>query len=295
VLARQHGLTIDHLRAVDIVVADGRVVHASATENPDLFWAVRGAGANFGIVVSFDFEADEQENSVGFAQFAQDATDIATVLQKWGALVEAAPRDLTSSLLIQRGNPPIARVTAVVDSDVPETIVARLQPLADVAPLLQQSVQLVPYSEVMANDRGAGPQNGQGEPHARSGLLEHITPEFANTAAATIETGDLYWFQLRAVGGAVSDIGADETAYAHRSANFSLVTIGANEEGLDHAWAQLYEHFTGMYLSFETGLHEGRIADAFPAKTLARLTALKREWDPRNIFRDNFNIAINDA
>jgi hypothetical protein len=294
-LARQHGLTIDHLRAVDIVVADGRVVHASDTENAELFWAVRGAGANFGIVVAFEFEADEQPNSVGFAEFAQDATDIAGVLQKWGALVEEAPRDLTSSLMIQGGSTPIARVTAVVDSDDPQTIVARLQPLADIAPLLQQSVRLMPYAEIMANDRGAGPQRGRGEPHARSGFLDHITPEFANAGAAAIASGQLYWFQLRAVGGAVSDIGPDQTAYAHRSANFSLVTIGADDDRLNAAWADLYEHFSGLYLSFETGLHEGRIADAFPPPTLERLTELKRVWDPRNIFRDNFNIVIKEA
>jgi FAD/FMN-containing dehydrogenase len=70
------------------------------------------------------------------------------------------------------------------------------------------------------------------------------------------------------------------------------VTIGADDDRLNAAWAGLYEHFTGLYLSFETGLHEGRIADAFPPKTLARLKELKREWDPKNIFRDNFNIGI---
>ena len=68
-LARKHGLTIDHLRAVELVLADGAVVRASDDENPDLFWAVRGAGANFGIVTAFEFEVDTVGN-VGFAQLA---------------------------------------------------------------------------------------------------------------------------------------------------------------------------------------------------------------------------------
>jgi FAD/FMN-containing dehydrogenase len=289
-LAREHGLTIDHLRAVDIVVADGRVIRASETENADLFWAVRGAGANFGIVVSFEFEADEQKNSVGYAQFVLDATDMAGVLERWGATVEAAPRDVTSALILQRGAPPIASVMAVVDSDDPDTIISRLQPLADIAPLLQQNVQLMPYAEIMANDHGAGWHNGQGEPHARSGLVNHITPEFARAAAAAIWDRGLYWFQMRAVGGAVSDVPPDATAYAHRSANFSLVTMGADDDRLNSAWEGLYGHMSGLYLSFESGLHEGRIADAFPPATLARLLELKREWDPTNVFRDNFNI-----
>lgn len=289
-LAREHGLTIDHLRAVDIVVADGRVVRASDTENADLFWAVRGAGANFGIVVSFEFEADEQPTSVGYAQFVHDATDVEGVLEKWGALVESAPRDVTSALIMQGGTPPIASVMAVVDSDDPDTIIARLQPFADIAPLLRQSVQLMPYAEIMANDREARPQNGHGEPHARSGFVEHITPEFARAGAAAIASGGLYWFQMRAVGGAVSDVPRDATAYAHRSANFSLVTMGADNDRLNSTWEGLRDHLSGLYLSFETGLHDGRIADAFPPSTLARLIELKRDWDPANVFRDNFNI-----
>lgn len=292
-LARAHSLTIDHLRAVDIVVADGRLVHASENENADLFWGVRGAGANFGIVVSFEFEADEQKNSVGYAQFALDATDVAGVLERWGAAVEAATRDVTSALILQRGTPPVAHVMAVVNSDDPDTILDRLQPLADIAPLLQQNVRLMPYAEIMANDRGAGSQNGRGEPHARSGFIDHITPAFARASADALASGGLHWFQMRAVGGAVSDVPPDAMAYSHRSANFSLVAMGADDDRLNSAWAGLHVHMSGLYLSFETGLHEGRIADAFPPKTLARLSELKREWDPTNVFRDNFNIAAN--
>ena len=66
--------------------------------------------------------------------------------------------------------------------------------------------------------------------------------------------------------------------------------MGADDDRLDNAWEGLYGHTSGLYLSFETGLDERRITDAFPPKTLARLSALKREWDPTNVFRDNFNI-----
>jgi alkanesulfonate monooxygenase SsuD/methylene tetrahydromethanopterin reductase-like flavin-dependent oxidoreductase (luciferase family)/FAD/FMN-containing dehydrogenase len=290
-LARGRGLTIDHLVAVELVLADGSVVRASAEENPDLFWAVRGAGANFGIVTSFEFEAYEV-GDVGFAQLAFDASDTAGFLEEWGAAVEAAPRDLTSFLIMgapRAGQPAVAQVMSMVDSDDPEVVIERLQPLADLAPLLQQSVQLLPYAGVMAN-RQPGHHDGRGEPQSRSGLIEHITPEFAAAAALMLASGDVHFFQIRSVGGAVADVPADATAYAHRSANFSVVALGARGETLNRLWEGLYDHFTGLYLSFDTDLRPERLADAFPVETIARLRVLKARFDPQNVFRDNFNI-----
>ena len=104
---------------------------------------------------------------------------------------------------------------AVVDSDDPDTIIEQLQPLADTAPLLDQAVQLVPYASIMANLQ-PGDQHGQGEPVGRSALVEHITPEFAKAAAELLDRGEVYWFQVRSVGGAVADVPADATAYAGR-------------------------------------------------------------------------------
>lgn len=291
-LSRKHGLTIDHLVAVELVLADGTVVRADPTVNADLFWAVRGAGGNFGIVTAFEFEVYEV-GDIGFAQLSFDATDTAGFLERWGAAVEAAPRDLTSFMIIGRsqpGHPPIAQVMAVVDSDDPDTIIAQLQPLAETAPMVAQNVSIQPYASVMANAQD-GSHNGQGEPLARSGLIEHITPEFAAAAAEFITSGATYFFQIRSVGGAVNDIDADATAYANRSANFSVVAFGTSRDRTSEAWDSLLKpHLSGLYLSFETGLHPERITDAFPPRTLARLRALKQRYDPENLFRDNFNI-----
>ncbi|GAA0966542.1 hypothetical protein GCM10009555_008680 [Acrocarpospora macrocephala] len=293
-LVREHGLTIDHLRAVDIVLADGSLTRASETENADLFWAVRGAGANFGIVTSFEFEADEV-GDVGFGQLVLDASDTAGFLERWGAAVEAAPRDLTSFLIIGRprpGQPVVAQVMAVVDSDDPDTIIDRIQPLADAGPLLDHAIQRVPYPAIMAAPPAT--HEAQGEPVTRSGLVGHITPEFAAAATDLIMSGESYFFQIRSVGGAVADVAPDATAYAHRSANFQVVAFGSSRTRLDRAWDALHHHLTGLYINFETDLRPERLTDAYPTGTLERLRALKLRYDPDNVFRDNFNVPPRD-
>ncbi|MCH6230712.1 LLM class flavin-dependent oxidoreductase [Microbacterium sp. CFH 31415] len=290
-LAREHGLTIDHLRAVEVVLADGSIVRADADTHPDLFWAVRGAGGNVGIVTAFEFEVDEV-GDIGWAQLAFQVDDLAEFLEGYGSIVEGSPRDLTAFLLAggpRPGQPQVVQLYGVVDSDDPDTIIARLQPFAELAPLVQQSVQVASYAQVMAN-ADLGPQHGVGEPHSRSGLIDHITPEFAQTAARMLASGAVPFFQLRAVGGAVADVAEHATAYAHRSANFSVVALGSDAQRLDVQWRALAEHTAGMYLSFDSSERPERIAEAFPPATLERLRAVKAAYDPTCVFRDNFAI-----
>jgi len=288
-LGRAHGLTIDHVRAVEMVLADGSVVRASAEEDPDLFWAVRGAGSQVGIVTSFELVADEVP-AVGFAQMAHDASDVAGFLERWGQVVESSPRDTTSFLIMGRprpGQPVVAQTMTMVDSDDPDTVLARLQPFAAISPLLARATaQIVPYDAVVSAP-GPGPHGGQGEPVSRSGLLEHLTPEASARLAGLVASGDTYFFQIRSTGGAASDVPADATAYGYRSANFSVVAMGASRARLDARWDAVAEVFEGMYLSFDTDRRPERVADAFPPATLERLRELKRRVDPTNVFRDN--------
>jgi alkanesulfonate monooxygenase SsuD/methylene tetrahydromethanopterin reductase-like flavin-dependent oxidoreductase (luciferase family)/FAD/FMN-containing dehydrogenase len=290
-LSREHGLTIDHLRAAEVVLADGSIVRADAESHPELFWAIRGAGANVGIVTAFEFEVDEV-GQLGHAQLAFQVDDLPAFLEGYGRIVESSPRDLTLFLLTgapQPGQPHIVQLYGIVDSDDPDTIIARLQPFADLAPLVQQQVRLTTYAQVMAN-ADLGPQHGAGEPHSRSALVEHVTPAFAEAVDRMLRTGAVPFFQLRAVGGAVSDVAEDATAYAHRSANFSVAALGGNPDRLDAAWRSLAAHTRGMYLSFDSSDRPERIADAFPPGTLERLRAAKATYDPDAVFRDNFAV-----
>ena len=290
-LAREHGLTIDHLRSVDVVLADGSVARASEAENPDLFWAMRGAGANFGVAVSFEFAA-VRLGPVAFAQLVFDASDTAGFLSRWGSAIEAADRSVCGEVILggRQGGRQYAQALLVVDSDDPDTIIERLQPIADVAPLLDQSVALTGYDQLMQAMLTEAPQQGQGEPHSHSGLARHLTPDFAAGAAALLEAGASYFFAVRAVGGAVADVPADATAYGWRDANFSVAAFGTRASGLDAAWDKLLPHMEGMYLSFETATGPEVLERAFPPEHLARLRALKRRYDPTGLFRDNFYI-----
>jgi alkanesulfonate monooxygenase SsuD/methylene tetrahydromethanopterin reductase-like flavin-dependent oxidoreductase (luciferase family)/FAD/FMN-containing dehydrogenase len=290
-LGREHGLTIDHIVAADVVLADGTVAHASATENADLFWAVRGAGANVGIVVSFDFVVDAV-GDVGWAQLAFQVDDAATFLEEFGRLQEAAPRDTTLFLILSAGRPAepaTAQMYGVVNSSDPDTIIARLQPFAELAPLVGQQVQLLPYATVMANASDVA-HDGQGEPSFRSGLVEHLDAPTARAAAQLAMSGSAPWFQIRPVGGAINDVASDATAYAHRSANFSITSVGRSAR-FEALWDSLAQHFDGLYLSFESRTGEAIVAQAFPPATLQRLRAIKARVDPRGVFRDNFGVA----
>jgi alkanesulfonate monooxygenase SsuD/methylene tetrahydromethanopterin reductase-like flavin-dependent oxidoreductase (luciferase family) len=290
-LAREHGLTIDHLLGVDVVLADGTLTQASATQNPDLFWAMRGAGANFGVAVGFEFWA-AHVGRLAFAQFVFDASDTAGFLRRWGTAIEAADRSVSGEVILgaRQGRQRYAQAMLVADSSDPDTIVERLQPIADIAPLLDHSVALTSYDQIMTSLLSEAPQQGQGEPHSHSGLIRHLTPAFGQAAAALLDARASYFFQIRAVGGAVSDVPSDATAYGWRDANFSVAAFGTRASGLDRWWETLTPHMAGMYLSFESATGPEVLQRAFPREHLTRLRALKRAYDPTGLFRDNFFI-----
>ena len=296
-LSREHGLTIDRLRAVELVLADGTAVRASLEENQDLFWGVRGAGANLGIATAFEFEASEV-HEVGWAQLALITPDIEDALRRFGKVAAEAPRDTTVFFLTgpPRQGQSVVQLYGMVDSADPEVVIERLTPFASVGMLAQQEVVLTRYAAVMgsASDVGSTGHHGSGEPVFRSAFLPELTDDFARDAAALLRTGQIYFFQLRHMGGAIADVAPEATAFAHRTPAFSVAAMGGDRDGLNKAWDRLGRHFDGLYLSFETDQRPERLHDAFPPATLARLRELKRRYDPTLLFRDNFPITLED-
>ncbi|PFG42044.1 FAD/FMN-containing dehydrogenase [Isoptericola jiangsuensis] len=290
-LGRAYGLTIDHVVAAEVVTSDGNVVHTSADQHPDLLWGLRGAGGNLGVVTWVEVEA-MAATQVVYSQMALDATDTAGLLQRWGAAVESAPRELTSFLVLspaRRGQGPVAQLMTVWAGDDTDAAVAQLERLADAGPLLGHQAYLLPYSGVVQ----AAEKNhaGGGDPAVRSALVEHLDEPVARAFERVAASGRATFLQVRATGGAAHDVPVDATAYAHRHQNFLLSAMSGSQDDLDALWdAEVGPYADGLYLSFETDTRPERLTDAFPPATLERLRAVKAEWDPDNVFRANFPV-----
>jgi alkanesulfonate monooxygenase SsuD/methylene tetrahydromethanopterin reductase-like flavin-dependent oxidoreductase (luciferase family) len=291
-LARKHGLTIDHVVAAELVLADGTFVRADAEDNPDLLWAVRGAGGNFGIVTAFELDA-KRLSRVVFSSMVFGAAATAPLLERWGDIVENAPRELTSFLyaFAHRDASRVVRLANVYADDDTDAAVAALTPLFGLGPVLDQQAVLAPYSAIVPphDDRHLG---GQARPLVSSGLAVHLTRQLSELLAVGLETHVAPWLSIRAVGGAVNDVPPEATAYAHRHQNFSITSLGrrASEDDFRSRWDDLRPHLDGLYLSFETDDRPERLADAFPPATLARLRQLKARYDADNVFNQNFAI-----
>ncbi|WP_188196852.1 LLM class flavin-dependent oxidoreductase [Nonomuraea sp. SYSU D8015] len=291
-LARKRGLTVDHVTAAEIVVADGRRLRVDAEHHPDLFWAIRGAGGNFGIVTAFELDAYEVGNVV-IATVIVDASDTADFLISWGRLVEAAPREITSFLSLfpaRRGAPVTAQITLVYAGDDVEAAQDALTPFLGAGPVIDQQAQLAPYHLIVAPPENE--HRGQGLEDTRSGLLDHITRQAAEVVEEMMKSGDIMIMQFRSMGGAVGDVPKEAMAWSHRTQNFAVIaaTAPSHVARMDKHWAHLYPLLNGMYSSFETGTDPQRLLDAFPEPVLTRLRRLKAEWDPDDVFDRNFNI-----
>jgi FAD/FMN-containing dehydrogenase len=287
-LARSYGLTIDHVEGAEVVLADGRTVRADTDHHPDLFWALRGAGGNMGIVTSLDIGAAEVSDVV-YALFVHDASDSAVFLQKWGRLVEDSPQELTAFVTVfPRGRAALAQTQVVWAGDDTKAAATALQPFVDLAPILDQQAQLAPYAAVM---RPVHEEHyGQAHMRSRSALLDHLDARSTTTVGRLLADRDIHMFQIRSVGAAVNTTPADATAYAHRTQNFAL-SATINESRRAHAeqtWTELGSH--ALYLGFETHGDASSLANAYPPATLARLRTVKAAYDPDDIFHTSFPI-----
>ncbi|WP_327039590.1 FAD-dependent oxidoreductase [Micromonospora maris] len=284
-LVRHYGLTIDHVRAVEVVLPDGTQVRADAATEPDLLWVMRGAGAGAGIAVAFEIEAIELRD-VGFAQLVMRVDAAGGNLQRWGAVMAAAPRALTTAVMLtSQGNTPVASITAVVASDKPATIQQALQPLLDIRGIAVQQAQVLPYPKLVPPAH-LHPNTGQMPTHTTNGLFAGINREAARALVKAVTGRDPVLIQLRSLGGAANDLDPDATAYPHRH-HKTLVIASTfppyGRKALSTAWGAFAPHVDGAYVNFESHPDMTTFARAYPGPTGARVRELWKRYDPDGI------------
>ncbi|MGW0197047.1 FAD-binding oxidoreductase [Nonomuraea sp. NPDC003201] len=296
---RKHGLALDSLVAAELVTADGEIVRASAEENPELFWAIRGGGGNFGIVTAFEFAA-HPTTDVFHGRIAFPAAEAAGVLRGWADYLRTAPEELTS--IASFANPfaggPQAPVEIFVtfDGDDPELAARALDPIRRLGTVIDDDVALKPYADTLVD--GATPPPGI-RLVTRSGFADkESVPEVLRILAEVGASEGSPFIAVRSVGGAVSRVPADATAYAHRRAELMFVTttlgpepvVEAARPALEAIWARLAPHANGAYANFLASATEEDVAAVYPTGTYERLAAVKRRYDPGNLFAHNHNI-----
>jgi FAD/FMN-containing dehydrogenase len=310
-LRRKHGLSIDNLLSVDIVTADGELRRASATENEDLFWAVRGAGSNFGVVTSFEFQAHPVGPMVAVAAVMYPEKDARAVVAAWRDHMASAPDEVSSLAFFWNVPPhepfppehhgkPVVIVAGVYTGSVEEGEPV-VQPLRELGqPLIDLSGPW-PWLGLQSGFDDLFP-HGQlryWKSRAFAELPEEAIDEIADWGARrpTPLTDITIWHH----GGAMSRVGETETAYAGRDAPF-LVTGEVSWEDpaqSDEAiawgrefWAAMGRHSTGgLYLNFPgLGEEKEELVRAGYGGNYDRLASLKAKYDPANLFRMNLNI-----
>lgn len=308
-LMRKYGLTIDQLLSVDMITADGDFVKASAEENPELFWGVRGAGGNFGIVTDFEFRLNPVGPTVVAGPVLWPMEDSAKVLRFYRDWITAVPDELTT-IVVHRFAPPLPAIPVELHGR-PVVIVAAcyagsiedgekvLRPLKEFGAPLLDLCQPKPF---LAHQAMFDPSFPRGWwYYFRSCDVAKLSDEVIDITAehATRMTSPLTAFPIFQLGGAISRVGENDTAYNGRNSGhtFNINATTATQAGFDEEkewsrtfWKALEPHHTSVYVNFLMDEGQDRIRQAYGADRYDRLRALKRRYDPDNFFHLNQNI-----
>mgnify|MGYP000989551597 CR=1 FL=1 len=301
-LVRKYGLTIDNLLAARVVTADGQIRHIDAETHPDLFWAIRGGGGNFGVVTHFKFRLHEVGTIVG-GMLVLPAT--AKVMAAFAAAAEAAPDEL-SCIVYNMPAPPmpfipeayhgqVVTLAMLVYAGEVEEGLRVVAPFRTLAEPIVDMLGPMPYPEIYWPDD----PSFQPVTALRSKIIDRVDERTAQIMLNHLQASSaaVRIAEFRVLGGAMARVPAEATAFAHRSsrimASFIVQYEDRAEAAIHNAWvhnaaAELDQGEGAVYVNFAD---DGRLREAYPQTTLERLAAIKAEYDPTNLFRRNYNIA----
>ena len=314
-LARQFGLACDNVTRFEVVSADGEILHASESQNPDLFWGLRGGGGNFGIVTEFEFRLHPVSAAVLTADLFYRPQDAPQALRRWRDLIPGAPPRATLTAwagaagnwpFLPPGlrNRPMASVGYVWTGD-PDDGRALLAALRGGTPPIAEQTEELTYLQLQSMDDAAQ------APGQRRYWKGHYLREFGDDAIGAFlscgardgdEQADLALMasgELQAYGGAIASVGSDETAFSHRDALIEFVArAGWTDPAEDEArvstarryGAAIEPYASGVYVNDLTDEGQAGVRRAYGTGQIDRLAALKSQYDPGNIFHLNHNI-----
>ncbi|MDH3641894.1 MAG: BBE domain-containing protein [Gammaproteobacteria bacterium] len=302
-LARRFGLALDNLRAVDIVTSDGELRHASAKENPDLYWGVRGGGGNFGVVTTFHFQLHPMQRQVIGGEVIFPLSEARKVLSFYADYSASAPDDLYVDLVMM--SPPGGHDGVIMihlcysgPEAKAEEIIA---PVRKAGTVINDGVKAIDYVAIQRSWDDSDPRNyGQ---YMKSGFTSEIGKELIDAIAEGFEPrperGVMLFFQQS--GGAIGRVETDATAFAHRYSKSNLFIIvnwpldfvaEPHIEYIRQFWADLEPHTYGLYTNDVAYEAQSKVHANYQGN-FERLLTLKKKYDPGNLFRLNANIDPN--
>jgi FAD/FMN-containing dehydrogenase len=307
-LSRKYGLTIDSLLAADVVTADGTLLHTDEEHHPDLFWAIRGGGGNFGVATRFTYRLHDVSSVVG-GMLVLPATE--ETVEAFMAIALAAPAELSTIASVMPA-PPMPFLPPDVHGQLillamlcyagdPAGADRVFGPFRVLATPIADMIRPMPYPQIYPPD----PEDFHPVAASHTMFLDTFGPAVAKTILDRISTSDAQMraIQLRALGGAdsaVARVPNDATAYAHRDrwimANVAALGTDAEQVAAQQPWvddfaAALRQRTdTRAYVGFLGDEGSERVRDAYPGATWDRLAAVKATYDPTNLFHGNQNI-----
>jgi FAD/FMN-containing dehydrogenase len=308
-LLRKYGLATDSLVAADVLTADGEMVHASAEEHPDLFWALRGGGGNFGIVTSFEYALHPVGPEVLAGAIFFPGDEARQVLTRWREATADAPDELTTAVSLMTA-PPVpflpesvhgSHITAIlgVYAGPPEAGEDAVRPLRSVGTPIADLMGPMPY---LGMQTLLDPLWARGAHNYFTSAFAELTDEAVETllrAHATLPTpfSEVHMYQL---GGAFGRVPADATAFSQRDAGYlcEIISRSPDADGFEESvrWAratreEVAGHGNGSsYVNFTGEPGEDKVRASYPGPVYDRLVQVKDRYDPTNLFRLNQNI-----
>jgi FAD/FMN-containing dehydrogenase len=308
-IARKHGPASDNLLSAEVVTAGGDLVRASAEENADLLWGLRGGGGNFGVVSSFEYQLHPVGPEVLAGGVLHSFADAPDVFRFLGVFVADAPDELSVTASTFRAAPPLpvppelygelVIVLAVCYAGDLTAGERAVRPLRSFGAPLVDLIAPMPYTALQSASDAAYPSGQQNY------WKSHYIDDIGDGVIATIlehaprMSSPLSSFYLQHLGGAISRAGTDSTSFGHRDAtfDFAILTVWRDPADSDEhvTWAReffaaMQPYATGVYVNNLGTEGADRVRAAYAPQTYERLVALKRTYDPQNVLRLNQNI-----